>query len=249
MEEAPSLDEPFESTDKWGEIPATIPGLIKLIQQATKVFRLYSLKELSEIEWIKQSTGKLVRKITGGSMHRENDSWQSKKTLPYVMRILYSARLLKPKIDRRLYHEILNCLRYVWEPNKSDEGGTLTDLSGQQTLPSSIISYPARTQKPYLVEGYIFVGDESGELHDSYVDEIIYKLREVEKSQGRTPPVEEETKEALEIFPKLYGHPTELTKIINQRLEYQGYRTTSVKVVENSKAYKQFKKPSKKQKK
>lgn len=180
MDKAPSLDEPFEPTEEWGEIPATIPGLIKLIQQATKVFRLYPPKELSEIEWIKQSTGKLVRKITGGSMHREDDSWQSKKTLPYAMRILYSARLLKPKIDRRLYHEILNCLRYVWEPKKSDEGGKLTDLSGQQTLPSSIISYPARTKKPYLVEGYIFVGDEPGELHDSYVDEIICKLREVE---------------------------------------------------------------------
>lgn len=186
---APDWDKPFELQKKSEELVG-IDQLADLIEQVVELMRKAVPKSHKDLVAIEQPMGKLNIFVRGGTRdHKDLHSWIPKQALPPLMKLLCSMRFGKQELERRLtpekarelYHETLNCLRYVHEPEKPDVADTLVNTSGDTVLPGGVVSCrELKCQNVYRCPEYVFVGDEPRERHSKYADEILARLRSVE---------------------------------------------------------------------
>ncbi len=215
--QTPNWDGPYEPQKKWGKLANNIPEISKLIRQAAKVFRENIPKSKNEIVSLEQPAGILEIDIRGGvRFHSDCDMWVTEKTLPLTMKIICSIRKLKPQIEkltsqeraRDLYHNVVNALRYVFEPKDPDIEGHLAKTSGNEVLSGYLVSSPATAAKNVFRQvGYVFVGDEPRKKHKSFVDEILFMLEKRKES------------EKTEIFRKAVVLLERLKEFVHQKSE------------------------------
>ena len=187
--EAPHWDKPFETQEEWGE-PVGMDELADLIEQVAESFHQNKPESKKDLVSVRQPTGILDTSIRGGVReHRDLDVWVTQKALPLLMKLLCSLRLNKQELERRIspeqardiYHDTLNSLRYVYEPDDPDIEDRLVSTSGDAILPGTGV-YAAELTAPnlYRKRGWCFVGDEPRPQHTTFVDEIVARLRSIE---------------------------------------------------------------------
>ena len=100
LAKAPDWDEPFQPTKLYGELAGNITELSRQIEQAAEQLRQNLPKSGRNLVPIEQSSGFLDITIRGG-VYRHSDiaMWVTTTTLNPVMRVICSARNLKPQIE------------------------------------------------------------------------------------------------------------------------------------------------------
>jgi len=211
-------DEPFDPPQKWGTLAGDIGELIQLIEEAAGVLRANVPSDMDEFVTIQQREFWLDIKPRGAREQSRQGLWVTEKTLPHVMRVLCSMRLLKPQIERQtsheeateLYKDALTAFGYTFEPGRYGKFADATSVSGQSVLePQYTTAEPKKRKKSigYQLVGYLFFGDQQklNDSHQRYVDYILDKLRDLKepKISDKTNP--EPQKQHIQAYNLYYG--------------------------------------------
>jgi hypothetical protein len=200
-------DEAFESPI---QIDINIKDMPDMIESTARICRENIPQSNDEVVAIKQTPHKeLVLEIQvrdGSRFHSDYDLWVTKKTFPYIQKLLCAVRTLKPQIEssknlekgkgKEIYHLLLNAFRYVYEPIKPDIDNKYVTASGNEILcdkPCIEAIYSAPNVR--RITGYVFAGDEPGEYSESLVNVILSTLREL---CGTEPQTKYENKGGIE---------------------------------------------------